>query len=274
MRVLTTRFALGALVFGSVLATADTASGQLLPGRRARVAARTAAYVDPCCPPTAAVTTVGATYGAPVTTGATYVAPPMAGVVQPAAYSQPMAYPAANVAYVDPCCPQGGVTYASSVSNQSSAVYRRGLFRRGARAAAYAPAPVSYAQPMPVAGGAYQAGYPQGHVTGAVPAGGIVPGQLPTRPAEGTTGDAAIETKTAKILDGSFEPLDLEVKVGTTVKWTNEGQKPHTVTSDKGDWGSGELANGQTFTATFTKAGTFEYHCKLHPDMKAKITVK
>ena len=102
-----------------------------------------------------------------------------------------------------------------------------------------------------------------------------VPGQLPTRPAEGTTGDtAAVESKAVKILDGSFEPADLEVKAGTTVKWTNDGKKPHTVTSDKGDWGSGELANGQTFTATFTKPGTFEYHCKLHPDMKAKITVK
>jgi plastocyanin len=210
-----------------------------------------------------------------VTTGAAYVAPPMAGVVQPAAYSQPMAYPAANVAYVDPCCPQGGMTYGGGVSNQSSAVYRRGLFRRGARAAAYAPAPVSYAQPMPVAGGTYQAGYPPVHEHGAVPAGGIVPGQLPTRPADATTGDtAALEAKAVKITDGAFESADLEVKVGTTVKWTNDGKKPHTVTSDKGDWGSGELANGQTFTATFTKAGTFDYHCKLHPDMKAKITVR
>ena len=59
------------------------------------------------------------------------------------------------------------------------------------------------------------------------------------------------------------------------MKWTNDGKKPHTVTSDKGDWGSGELANaGGTFAATFTKPGTFDYHCKLHPDMKAKITVK
>jgi plastocyanin len=82
------------------------------------------------------------------------------------------------------------------------------------------------------------------------------------------------ESKAIKINDGSFEPPDMSVKVGTTVKWTNDGKKPHTVTSDKGDWGSGELAEGQTFTATFTKAGTFEYHCKLHPDMKAKITVK
>jgi plastocyanin len=258
MRVLTTRFALGALVFGSVLATADTASGQLLPGRRARLAARQAAYVDPCC--YAGAGTVGAAYSgaaAPVVT---------------AGYAQPAYAPSAvTYGYTNPCCPPA-----------ATVAYGGAQFRYGYGASMYFPSPGyaqpayggGYAQPMPYAGGIHHAGYPQGHVTGAIPAGGIVPGQLPTRPADGTTGDAAVETKAAKILDGSFEPADLEVKVGTTVKWTNEGEKPHTVTSDKGDWGSGELAKGQTFTATFTKPGTFDYHCKIHPEMKARITVK
>jgi plastocyanin len=125
---------------------------------------------------------------------------------------------------------------------------------------------------MPIPGG-YQSGYPPVHDHNAIPA--PLPGQLPTRSAESSSGDSAtLESKAIRILDGSFEPADLEVRVGSTVKWTNDGKKPHTVTSDKGDWGSGELASGQTFTATFTKPGTFSYHCKLHPDMKAKITVK
>ena len=47
-----------------------------------------------------------------------------------------------------------------------------------------------------------------------------------------------------------------------------------TVTSDKDDWGSGEIPPGGEFTATFTKAGTFDYHCKLHKDMKGTIIVK
>jgi plastocyanin len=258
MRVLTTRFALGALVFGSVLVTADSASAQLLPGRRARVAARQAAYVDPCCYSGA---TIGAAYsGAAI------------GAVLPASYSQPQYFPSAmTYGSVNPCCPQ-------------SIMYGGAQFRYGYGASAYFPSPAygspvygtvpgSYPQPMPYSGGLHHSGYP--HEPGALP-GGIVPGQLPTRPAEGTTtGDsAATESKAVRILDGSFEPADLEVRVGTTVKWTNDGKKPHTVTSDKGDWGSGELANGQTFTATFTKPGTFDYHCKVHPDMKAKITVK
>ena len=62
MRVLTTRFALGAMVFGSMLATADTAEAQLLRGRRA---ARTAAVLPlwtPAARRRAAVATTGAAY--------------------------------------------------------------------------------------------------------------------------------------------------------------------------------------------------------------------
>ena len=111
---------------------------------------------------------------------------------------------------------------------------------------------------MLYAGGIHPAWATEGHHSGD-PAGGLVPGHMPTRPAEGTTGDtAAVESEAVKILDGSFEPADFEVKAGTTVKWINDGKKPHTVTSDKGDWGLGELANGQAFTATFTKPGTFD----------------
>jgi plastocyanin len=248
MHVLTTRFALGALVFGTVLATADTAAAQLLPGRRARLAARQAAFVDPCC--NAGATTIGAAYPGAV-----------AGPIAPASYAQPTYYPSATT-YGNPCCAGAG-----------SVIYGGTRFRYGYGATMYFPSPGygGYAQPMPYAGGIHTAGYE----SGAIPAGGIVPGQLPTRPADATTPDAAaVESKAIRIQDGSFEPADLEVKVGTTVKWTNDGKKPHTVTSDRGDWGSGELAAGQTFTATFTKPGSFEYHCKLHPDMKAKITVK
>jgi plastocyanin len=76
------------------------------------------------------------------------------------------------------------------------------------------------------------------------------------------------------ITDGAYEPTTSTVKPGTTIRWTNNGKKPHTVTSDKGDWGSPELAPGQTFTATFTKEGTFEYHCHLHKEMKGTVIVK
>jgi plastocyanin len=80
------------------------------------------------------------------------------------------------------------------------------------------------------------------------------------------------------IQDFSFTPASLTVKVGTTVRWTNQGPSGHTTTSDTGVWGSATLgapsggggygnagSAGGTFNFTFTQAGTFPYHCSLHP---------
>ena len=73
----------------------------------------------------------------------------------------------------------------------------------------------------------------------------------------------------------SFTPATLSIKAGTQVKWLNTSDASHTVTSDTpGVFGSpGNLTQNQTFTFTFSKAGTFPYHCSIHPYMKAKITV-
>ena len=47
----------------------------------------------------------------------------------------------------------------------------------------------------------------------------------------------------------------------------------HTVTADDGSFDGGPLATGATFSQTFSTAGTFSYHCKIHPSMTATITV-
>ena len=70
-----------------------------------------------------------------------------------------------------------------------------------------------------------------------------------------------------------FSPGTLTIVPGTTVVWTNETKAPHTVTSDNGAFGSGIINPGQTFSFTFTTAGTFAYHCSIHPFMKATIIV-
>jgi plastocyanin len=75
-----------------------------------------------------------------------------------------------------------------------------------------------------------------------------------------------------------FQPKELTVKVGTTVKWTNNDQAGHTVTSDTGVFDSGNLGNGQTFSFTFSQAGEFPYYCTFHggkggTGMAGKISV-
>src|SRR2546428_9157498 len=72
----------------------------------------------------------------------------------------------------------------------------------------------------------------------------------------------------------AFSPQTVNVAPGTTVVWTNKDSVDHTVTSDTGAWSdSGSLGTGRTFSHTFTKAGTFPYHCAIHPSMTAKVIV-
>src|SRR6266566_538304 len=76
----------------------------------------------------------------------------------------------------------------------------------------------------------------------------------------------------------AFSPATLTIKVGTMVTWTNMTQTGHTVTSDDGKSFDSGISNpiaasGGTYSFTFTKAGTFPYHCQIHPFMKATITV-
>lgn len=68
------------------------------------------------------------------------------------------------------------------------------------------------------------------------------------------------------IRDFTFTPASVTVKVGTTVRWTNNGPSAHTTTSDMGAWDSGVLSpNAGTFEMTFSATGTFPYHCSIHP---------
>jgi len=75
------------------------------------------------------------------------------------------------------------------------------------------------------------------------------------------------------IIDFDYAPAVLEVPVGTTVKWTNQGVAPHTVTAKDGTFDSGFLNTGEGFTRTFTSAGTVEYLCSIHPAMVGTVVV-
>ncbi|TLS46003.1 copper-binding protein [Streptomyces montanus] len=67
----------------------------------------------------------------------------------------------------------------------------------------------------------------------------------------------------------------LVVKVGETVRWTNHDSVPHTVTTTKGPkkFDSGTLEQGDSWSYTFTAAGTYEYYCAVHPDMVSSVKV-
>src|SRR5215203_3823787 len=81
------------------------------------------------------------------------------------------------------------------------------------------------------------------------------------------------QTMTVSIEDFFFSPANMTVAPGTTVMWVNNGQAPHTSTADDGTWDSGTLQPGKSFSFTFDQAGTYTYHCSIHPDMTGTITV-
>lgn len=71
----------------------------------------------------------------------------------------------------------------------------------------------------------------------------------------------------------AFSPGSTTMPVGTTVTWTDRSDTAHTVTSDSGAFGSSVLQPNQTFRFTFSKAGTFAYHCSIHSYMHGTIVV-
>jgi plastocyanin len=73
------------------------------------------------------------------------------------------------------------------------------------------------------------------------------------------------ESKAAKIVDFSFDPVELKVGVGTKVTWTNTGQRPHTVTDRGGTFDTRPIAPGKTGSVTFSVPGRYAYFCRINP---------
>ena len=92
--------------------------------------------------------------------------------------------------------------------------------------------------------------------------------------ADADADDATGEEVAVSIVDFAYgDPL--EISVGTTVTWTNNDSVAHTVTQSGGEgFQSGKMDAGQTFSYTFTEAGTFDYFCEYHANMTSTITVK
>jgi plastocyanin len=81
-------------------------------------------------------------------------------------------------------------------------------------------------------------------------------------------------TNKVSIRNYMFMPETIKVKVSTTVTWTNDDQVDHSVTINSGSGPSSSLfGKSQTYAYTFTKAGTYTYHCDVHPQMHGTVIV-
>ena len=69
-----------------------------------------------------------------------------------------------------------------------------------------------------------------------------------------------------------ISPAEAAAKVGDTIEWVNKDILVHTATARNGDWDI-TMPPKKTVTSVLKKAGTIEYYCRFHPNMKATLTV-
>ena len=96
----------------------------------------------------------------------------------------------------------------------------------------------------------------------------------PTGPGGGGSGADVTITIVANAGANSYSPDPDSVTVGQTVSWKNNDVGTHTAAADAAAWGTGAIAPGATSTPiAMNTAGSFPYHCEIHPGMVATLVV-
>ncbi len=70
-----------------------------------------------------------------------------------------------------------------------------------------------------------------------------------------------------------FAPTEVSAKVGDTIEWINRDVLAHTATVRNGDFDV-TTPPKKTVTSILKKAGTVEYYCRYHPNMKAVLKIE
>jgi plastocyanin len=99
------------------------------------------------------------------------------------------------------------------------------------------------------------------------------PAPSPTASPDGSS-SVSIPEGAQALGNRAYAPDELDVSVGTSVTWTNTDSIAHTSTSNAAGWDSGIVAPGEAFSFTFQTAGTFQYHCAIHPGMTGTVVVR
>jgi plastocyanin len=83
------------------------------------------------------------------------------------------------------------------------------------------------------------------------------------------------ETVTVELIDMTYKPAELEIRVGTTVRWVNmERRTNHDVYFPAEDIGSERLFPEDSYERRFDEPGTYEYHCRPHEDREMRGVIR
>jgi plastocyanin len=83
----------------------------------------------------------------------------------------------------------------------------------------------------------------------------------------------AVHSAQIEMKDIAFVPRQLSARVGDQLVWKNDDIVDHTATSDAGGFDV-VVRSGQSASTKLTKAGTFSYICRYHPNMRGEIRVR
>jgi plastocyanin len=70
-----------------------------------------------------------------------------------------------------------------------------------------------------------------------------------------------------------YSPAEATAKVGDTIEWVNKDVLAHTATARNGDFDV-MTPPKKTVTSVLKKAGTVDYYCRFHPNMKATLKIE
>jgi len=82
---------------------------------------------------------------------------------------------------------------------------------------------------------------------------------------------AEAATVTVTIQKLVFSPATITAKVGDTIEWVNKDVIAHTATA-KDSWDV-MIPPKKSASLVLKKAGSIDYYCRFHPNMKGHITV-
>jgi plastocyanin len=85
---------------------------------------------------------------------------------------------------------------------------------------------------------------------------------------------AGAATISVQIKSTGFSPGSISINHGDQVTWKNTDKTDHQVVADDGSFASPILHAGQSYTATFNRAGSFRYHDSYNAKHAGRVTVK
>ena len=97
-------------------------------------------------------------------------------------------------------------------------------------------------------------------------------GNTTVNSAETSAVPVAGKTVEVTIQSFAFNPDSITISSGDKVKWTNMDSATHTIVGT--NFSSSNLKKEESYEQIFTKAGTYNYQCSIHPSMKGMVIVK